>query len=169
MQTAFDFGAASALLKVRDRLRDHFGPLALPPQRTPMAQLVKSLISNKTYDRVSLAAYGRLEAAYEGWPAMAAAPASELETHIAQVRFADRKAAHLAATLGIVARERPDFDLVFLGAWPADAAFGWLERLPGVGRKVAASTLNFSTLQRPAFVIDSHVQRVLQRLGFVGR
>lgn len=47
-------------------------------------------------------------------------------------------------------------------------AFIWLERLPGVGRKVAASTLNFSTLQRPALVIDTHVGRVLKRLGLVG-
>ena len=65
-------------------------------------------------------------------------------------------------------RERPDFELDFLGALPLEDALAWLERLPGVGRRVAASTLNASTLGRPVLIVDSHVLRVLRRLGFVG-
>lgn len=47
-------------------------------------------------------------------------------------------------------------------------ALAWLERHPGVGRKVAAATLNASTLKRPVFIVDSHVHRVLWRIGFIG-
>ena len=43
----------------------------------------------------------------------------------------------------------------------------WLERFPGVGRKVSASVLNFSTLRRPAFVIDTHILRCLRRFGVI--
>jgi adenine-specific DNA glycosylase len=50
-----------------------------------------------------------------------------------------------------------------------DQALIWLERLPGVGRKVAAATLNFSTLRRAALVIDTHHLRVLRRLGLIDR
>ena len=46
-------------------------------------------------------------------------------------------------------------------------ALAWLERLPGVGRKVAAATLDFSTLRKRALVIDTHHLRVLRRLGFL--
>jgi endonuclease-3 len=47
-------------------------------------------------------------------------------------------------------------------------ALAWLERHPGVGRKVAAATLNASTLNRPVFIVDRHVHRVLRRIGFIG-
>ncbi|THD81668.1 MAG: endonuclease [Phenylobacterium sp.] len=167
MQATLDFGAVGDLREVRDRLHNFFGDLEPPPRRTPMQQLVKSLISNRTYDRVSVGAFERLMADGANWDVLAQAPARDLEARIFDVEFADRKAAHLTATLAILSRIRPSFDLDFLSAQPMDAALAWLERLPGVGRKVAASVLNFSTLQRPALVIDTHLKRVLSRLGFV--
>jgi endonuclease-3 len=45
----------------------------------------------------------------------------------------------------------------------------WLQGLPGVGCKTAAATLNFSTLNRRALVVDTHVHRVARRIGLVGR
>ena len=86
---------------------------------------------------------------------------------IGDVTFPDVKARHLGATLRTIARHHPDFDLAFLGRLSVAEALAWLERLPGVGRKVAAATLNFSTLNMPAFVVDMHVLRVLRRYGFV--
>ncbi|WP_442680382.1 endonuclease III domain-containing protein [Sphingomonas sp. ASY06-1R] len=62
----------------------------------------------------------------------------------------------------------PHLHLDFLGEVPLKDALAWLEQLPGVARKVSAATLNGSTLRRPVFIVDTHVQRVLQRLGFVG-
>ncbi|HEX4861470.1 MAG TPA: hypothetical protein VFV07_09550, partial [Rhizomicrobium sp.] len=41
------------------------------------------------------------------------------------------------------------------------------EEIYGVGRKIAAATLNFSTLRKRAMVVDTHVLRVLRRFGFV--
>ncbi len=86
---------------------------------------------------------------------------------IAEVTFAREKAEWLVTALRMVGRERPDFCLDFLGEPPLDTALAWLERLPGVGRKVAAATLNASTLRRPVLIVDGHVLRVLIRLGFV--
>jgi endonuclease-3 len=141
---------------------------ALPPRRRkPVGQLVKSLISGRTRDPVSLAAYHRLRDRFGSARAIAAAPVPLIGETIAEVTFAEAKAKWLASALRRIGRERPDFDLDFLGALPLDDALAWLERLPGVGRKVAASTLNASTLGRPVFIVDSHVLRVLRRLGFV--
>lgn len=168
MQQRMDFGASSDLLRVQSLLGRAFGQLDRPPQRTPMQQLVKSLISNRTYDRVSLEAYERLMASAPQWSVLAEQPLSALQAQIATVEFAERKAQHLKATLAILGDLSPPFDLEFLRAPSMAEALAWLERLPGVGRKVAASVLNFSTLQRPALVIDTHLKRVLHRLGFVG-
>lgn len=97
-----------------------------------------------------------------------AADRSEVASVISTVTFAEDKAAHLVEALRMIAAERPDFDLGFLAFVPIGEAIAWLERLPGVGRKVAAATLNASTLKRPVFIVDSHVHRVLVRLGFIG-
>ena len=168
MQGTFDFGLGASLAEARDKLAAFFGVLDPIPQRTPIDQLVKSLISNRTYDEVSLRAFDQLAGAYDGWAEVAAATDQRIEALIAEVEFADRKAAHLGETLRRIQAERPDFDLRFLGDLPMSEAFIWLERLPGVGRKVAASVLNFSTLRRPALVIDTHVDRVLKKLGLIG-
>jgi endonuclease-3 len=67
----------------------------------------------------------------------------------------------------MIAADDPDFDLSPLGEQPIEDALAWLERLPGVGRKVAASALNFSSLAIPAFVADTHVLPVLGRFGVI--
>lgn len=145
-----------------------FGPAAPMTRRSPIGQLVKSLISSRTRDAVSAAAYDRLTARFASPADMAAADVRAVERTIADVTFADVKAARLIAALRAVQAERADFRLHFLGRVPLPEALAWLERLPGVGRKTAASTLNFSTLRRPVFVADTHVTRVLRRLGLIG-
>lgn len=167
MQMAFDFGAVEDIAWMRDRLRSHFGRPGRVCARSPIGQLVKSSISNRTLDEVSLAAYRRLVAAYPQWPALAEASTGDVESLIGDVTFPDVKARHLGEALRAVGARHPDFDLDFLGGMSVAEALAWLERLPGVGRKVSASTLNFSTLNMPAFVVDSHILRVLGRYGFV--
>lgn len=167
MQGAFDFGAVGEIAWVRDQLVSRFGPARSISVRTPIGQLVKSSISGRTRDEVSAAAYHRLVVAYPEWSDLADAAIEDIEAFISDVTFPDVKARHLRDALHIIAADRPDFDLAFLGQLGVARALEWLERLPGVGRKVSASTLNFSTLRMPAFVVDSHVLRVLRLFGFV--
>jgi endonuclease-3 len=167
MKNMFDFGDGAKLVQLRDLLIARFGRPEIGALREPMGQLVKSLISSRTRDEVSLPAYARLARAYPRWADMVAAPQGEIEAVIKDVTFADVKAGHLKRTLMVIATAHPDFRLDFLAAMPVPQALAWLERLPGVGRKVAAATLSFSTLRRPALVIDTHILRVLRRIGIV--
>lgn len=167
MQMAFDFGATEDMAWVREQLRSCFGRADPVPVRAPIGQLVKSLISNRTLDEISLAAYRRLVDAYPEWPALAEASTGDVEALIGDVTFPDVKARHLGEALRAIRARHPDFDLDFLGLMSVAEALAWLEHLPGVGRKVSASTLNFSTLQMPAFVVDTHVLRVVCRYGSV--
>lgn len=169
MQMALGFGAFEDMAWMRDRLRSRFGYVEWVAARTPIGQLVKSSISGRTRDAVSLAAYARLIETYPEWSGIAGAEAADIEAVIRDVTFPDAKARHLGAALRAIEAHRPDFDLTFLGALGVARALAWLERLPGVGRKVSASTLNFSTLRMPAFVVDTHVLRVLRRFGLVRR
>lgn len=166
MQRAFGFGTAEAAgwfvaLGCAD---------APPPvrRRTTLGQLVKSMLSGRTRDAVSIAAYDALVARYPTpRRRLAAASAAAIAGVVAPVTFAADKAVNIAAALEMIARERPGFDLSFLAERPLAEALGWLERLPGVARKVSASTLNAGPLALPVMIVDTHVLRVLRRLCFV--
>ena len=165
MQVAFAFAAADIA-----GWYAKLGPVAIPRhRRSPVGQLVKSMISARTRDAVSTAAYDRLVDRYGGPAALARANAAEVARTISEVTFAEAKAAHLVAALRRIASADGGFGLARLAELPLGDALAWLERLPGVARKVSASTLNASTLRRPVMIVDTHVLRVLQRLGFVPR
>lgn len=166
MQGQFPF-ISDDVARWRSRLVPSLADMQVLPRRTPVGQLTKSLISGRTRDAVSLAAYHRLGARFGSAAAIASATPAAVEREIAEVTHAPAKAEWLVEALRSIGRERPDWRLGFLGKLPIDEALGWLERLPGVGRKVAASTLNASTLARPVLIVDSHVLRVLSRLGLV--
>ncbi len=166
MQESFGFVTCD-IARWRQLLTASFGSLSDPPRRQPIGQLVKSLISSRTRDAVSLGAYRRLGRRWPHARELANATPSVIEQAIFDVTFADKKALYLPAALRMIGTEHPDFRLDFLGEIPVDDALAWLECLPGVGRKVAAATLNASTLGRRVFIVDSHVYRVLARLGFI--
>lgn len=167
MQQAFAF-AFSDVARWRTALVGAFGDPLPVRRRTPLGQLIKSMLSGRTRDAVSKAAYDALVARYPSPPRLAAASPAAIEAIVAPVTFAHDKAVNIAAALATIGRERPDYDLAFLADPPLADALAWLERLPGVARKVSASTLNASTLSRPVLIVDTHVLRVLHRLGFVG-
>lgn len=159
----------SDLAPTRDRLRSVLGPQRPEHQLDPVSQLIKSLLSARTYDEVSWAAFIRLRAAYPDWEALVHATQAELEPVIDPVTFADQKARQLPILIRVLLLKRGELDLDFLAAEPVDEAMAWLMRLPGVGVKIAASVLNLSTMNRRALVVDTHVHRVARRLGLTGR
>lgn len=166
MQIGFDF-LAQDLLFWNEKLLP-LAPSIGPPRRTPIQELIRSLLSARTRDAVSDACYARL-CFQLGTPGqIMAAGMTAVEKLIAPVTFAGDKAHNLVLSLRKIAIERPDFDLGFLGGLGLHASLQWLERLPGVGRKVSAATLNASTLEMPVMIVDTHILRVLQRLKVVG-
>lgn len=161
----FDFGLEGRITDIRDRLRAAFGDLSYSTTRAPIGALVKSIISGRTRDDASLRAYNRLTALYPDWRDMAAATPEAISAAIGEVTYPEPKARHLLETLNHIGRTHPDFDLAFLRDQPVARVLDWLRTLPGVGPKVAAATVNFSTLEQAAFVMDTHILRVFARLG----
>ncbi|WP_443970120.1 endonuclease III domain-containing protein [Sphingobium sp. CR28] len=163
MQVAFNFAVADVA-----GWHARLAPVVLPRvRRSPIGQLVKSMISARTRDAVSTAAYDRLVGCYGGPSALAYATPLDVARTIGDVTFPEAKAEQLVTALREIAASDGGFALDHLADRPLGDALAWLERLPGVARKVSASTLNASTLGRPVMIVDTHVLRVLQRLGFV--
>lgn len=165
MQFRLPFDPAPLLPRVRQTLRREMGDMRPEGWMEPVDQLVKSSISGRTKDDVSWAAYRRLREAFDRWDAVVEAGPVKVLDQISDVTYADEKAGNLVNAMRRIVSWRGELSLDFLADLPTEVAFRKLQNLPGVGPKVAASVMNFSTLRRPVLVADTHVRRVAFRLG----
>jgi endonuclease-3 len=157
------------LVEIHQRLRRRFGRPGPFLQLDPVSQLVLGMVGGRTRGEVSKAAFEALLAFFGHWEAVRDAPVAEIQEVIGAVTYAERKAPQIKATLQAITAIHGRLTLDNLGRLSVDDAIAWLERLPGVGRKIAAATLNFSALRKPALVIDTHHLRVLRRLALADR
>jgi endonuclease-3 len=167
-QHSFDFGEEAVLPEIRERLLAVFGPQRDEQRFDPVSQLIYALIAWQTHDEVSMAAFLELRRRCPSWDLLLNATPRQIQSVIASVNHADHKAAGLPRTL-IMACKRGSgvLDLEFLTDWDVEMAMQWLRGLYGVGSKIAATVLNFSTLRKPVLPVDTHLRRVGERLGMV--
>ena len=169
MQTLlFTDERTSVLEDIQARLRQRFGQPGPYVRLDPVSQLVVGIIGGRTHGRLSLAALEALVHRFGTWERVRDGREAAVRDAIRAVTYAEVKARRLQAALRAVTAARGGLTLEFLRAWTVAGAHVWLERLPGVGRKTAAATLNFSTLRRRTPVIDTHHLRVLRRFGLIG-
>ena len=157
------------LLALHRALRSHFGHPGPWRHLDPVSQLVLGMVGGRTHEAVSRRAFEVLFTCFRSWERVRDAAEIDVYRAVHRVTYAERKARRLQAALRQVTHERGRLTLDFLAALSVPQALSWLERLPGVGRKTSAVTLNFSTLRMPALVIDTHHLRVLRRLRLIGR
>lgn len=157
------------LAEMHRRLRAGFGQPGPWYHLDPVSQLVMGLLGGRTHGEVSKAAFEALLMHFGDWQAVHDAPVVEIQAIVGAVTYAELKAPRLKAALQAIIASRGRLALDLLHDLPVEQALAWLEHLPGVGRKTAAQTSNFSTLRKAALVIDTHHLRVLRRLGPVGR
>jgi endonuclease III len=167
MQLSFSFEANSMLPRVRESLIATYGSQRDEHRYDPTTQFVKALISACTRDVISEEAFRQLCIMLSSWSALPDADSSAVASAIRDVEYAVKKAVDLVAAARTIRTWRGAFDLAFLADWPVEIALSWLQRLRGVGPKVAAATLNFSTLRKRAFVVDRHVLRLSKRLDLL--
>ena len=135
--------------------------------RKPEWVLVQGVIGARTKSPVSNAATDRLLARYGSWEAVAAAPLEALQRELSSQTYPNIAAERLKASLTALIERRGAVDLSHLAEMETKEAMGWLERLPGVGRKIAAGVMNASTLDRRAIVLDSHHTRIFRCMRLV--
>lgn len=155
------------LLSIHRRLRRQYGPQGPHVLLDPVSQLVMGLIGGKTRGDISTTVFRALKGRFRDWESLRDAPVQEIRHLIAPVTFAEVKARRLKSALQMVTASQGALTLDLLKPMPVSASLNWLEQLPGVGRKTAATVLNFSTLRKPALVIDTHHLRVARRLGLI--
>ncbi len=146
---------------IRDRLREIYGRPVNQPHGHPIAELVRTVLSQNTSDGNRDRAYGRMRERYPTWEEVRDAPVEELIEALRPGGLANTKAPRIQEILRLLG-DHPDLD--WLADAPRDEALAYLTDLPGVGRKTAACVLIFS-FDRPEIPVDTHVYRVGTRLG----
>jgi endonuclease-3 len=149
------------VLAIRDRLRELYGKPVNHPHGHPIAELIRTVLSQNTNDRNRDAAYARLRDRFPTWEEVRDAPTEEVEEAIKPGGLSGTKAPRIQEILGRLG-EHPDLD--WIAEAPRERALDFLTDLPGVGRKTAACVLIFA-FGRPEIPVDTHVHRVGGRLG----
>lgn len=157
-------------VEIHERLAPVYGtPVPFFSSKDPLSELVSALLSHRTRNRDSGAAYKVLRAQFPTWEAVRDAPAEAVEAAIQGVRWPEQKAPRIQAILREISeRCEGDLSLDFLAEWSIKDARAWLESINGIGPKTSAAVLLFSTLRKPALPVDSHHHRVAQRVGLIG-
>ena len=147
----------------------HFGTPEFTPGGDPVEELVGTILSANTTDANSGRAFDRLMERFGGdWEAIRLASLDEIKDAIRIAGMYNQKAPHIVATLEQIKAQQGEYRLDFLATMPVDEAMAFLTGLPGVGHKTASIVLLF-TYNRGAFPVDTHIQRITQRLGLAGR
>src|SRR4051812_10459818 len=152
---------------IRDRLRELYGRPVNNPHGHPIAELVRTILSQNTNDRNRDVAYERLRAELPTWVEVRDADVEVVEEAIRPGGLAPSKAPRIQQVLRELPTEGGEPTLDWLAEAGRDEAIEFLVELPGVGRKTAACVMIFA-LGRPEIPVDTHVYRVGGRLGLFG-
>lgn len=154
-------------IEVMQRLTKHYGEVPFS-HKDPMSMLVDILLSHRTRDEQTAAAYDNLLKTFGSCEAVRDAPMQQVQDTIANVNFPEVKAPRIQAIMRQITQERGNLNLDFLRNLPVEESAAWLNRFEGVGPKTTACVLLFSC-QQPLLPVDVHVHRVSGRLGLIGR
>jgi endonuclease III len=146
-----------------------FGEPRWQPGNDPLEVLIGTILSANTNDTNSGRALDQLKTTFgNDWEAVRTAPLEAVKAAIRPAGMYNQKAPNLVATLTRLQQDRGNYDLAFLAELPVVEALAYLTSLPGVGHKTASIVLLFC-FNLGAFPVDTHVQRISQRLGISGR
>lgn len=163
-----DMQALSAkAAEVTKRLTERYGELPFS-SKDPMGQLVDILLSHRTRDEQTAAAYDNLLQRFGSWEAVRDAPTGDVQAAIENVNWPEVKAPRIQAVMRQITEERGSLNLDFLRDLPVEEGARWLNRFEGVGPKTTACVLLFAC-QKPILPVDTHVWRVSIRLGLIGK
>ncbi len=152
--------------QVFNRLAGVYGERLNKRRLDPVAQLVSTIISQNTNDRLRDQAYSTLRQRFASWEEVRDADESEVAAAIRIAGLSQQKAPNIQAALRHISDERGELSLAFLQEMQVQQAKRWLTAMKGVGPKTAAIVLLFS-LDMPALPVDTHVHRVSKRLGLI--
>jgi endonuclease III len=151
------------------RLIELFGQPQWVAGDDPVDELIWTILSANTNDTNSGRAFRQLKESFgDDWDVVVNAPLAAIKQAIRVAGMYNQKAPRIVATLERLKELEGDYTLDHLATMELDEALAYLTAFPGVGHKTASIVLLFC-FNRGAFPVDTHIQRISQRLGISGR
>lgn len=151
---------------VASRLRDLFGAPERKPERPdPLDLLIATILSQNTNDVNSHKAYVHLKNEFPDFLDLADAKPRDIERLIKVGGIANKKSKTIVKVVARIRELFPRFDRRSLRIENRNTLIDRLRELNGVGYKTASCVSLFALGDDSAFPVDTHVHRVLNRLG----
>ncbi|MEX0750591.1 MAG: endonuclease III [Dehalococcoidia bacterium] len=164
-----EYQASETFRIIADRLAEEYGSpghdsLPLGNQSDPVDELVYIILTVMTESGAE-DTFAHLRALFPRWESVTAETEVILAEVLRPIGLYHQRARRLVSMFDVIREREGSIDLRRLKALPDDEIEAYLSSLPGVGKKVARCVMLYS-FRRNVFPVDTHVLRVLKRLGF---
>ena len=141
-----------------------YGTPDLGNKPDPTDELVYIILSRKTPEKAYQGTFAALKARFPRWDDLLDAPRNEVEKIVSPGGLAGKKATSLFGALGIIRDTFGNCSLEGARAWSDERLEEFLCGLPEIQKKSAFCIMLYS-FGREVFPADTHVGRILARLG----
>lgn len=128
--------------------------------------LIATKLSQNTTDKSSFKAYTNLKKKYSNWDKVGNAGIEEIKDCIKVCGLANTKAKNIKTMFLKMKKNYKNLNLEFLKSYDDEKIYEELLQYEGLGVKTISCVLIFA-MGRDAFPVDTHVHRILNRIGIV--
>ncbi|CAN5553875.1 endonuclease III [soil metagenome] len=155
------------VLKIIEILEDlYHSKQNVKPVMPPIDMLIAVKLSQNTTDKSSYKAFRNLKDSYKNWDEISNADPDEIKEKIRVCGLANTKTKNIQELLTQIKKDFNGFDLSALEKLSNEEIYERLLCYNGIGVKTISCLLAFS-FGRNVFPVDTHVHRILNRLGIV--
>jgi len=128
--------------------------------------LIATKLSQNTTDKSSFVAFTNLKKKFRNWDDVSQADVRLIKNEIKVCGLADTKSKEILSLLNSLKKKFGSLELDFMNEYPDEKIYEVFLSHKGFGVKTVSCVLIFA-LGRDAFPVDTHVHRILNRLGIL--
>lgn len=151
---------------VMPKLRELYGYPTWRQHLPPVDELVCTILSQNTSDTNRDKGFDRLKERFPDWESVRDGAEEEVREAIRPAGLSNQKAPRIQQALAYLTEAHGSITLDFIQDMDTEEARQWLVEIKGIGLKTASIILLFA-FNKPAFPVDTHVNRVGKRIGFI--
>lgn len=154
--------------KIIQRLEDNFGEYRRPSKTKPalMDVLIATKLSQNTTDKTSYIAFKNLKSDFKNWEDVMNSPLPKIKKSIKVCGLTNTKATQIKSMLKLMYKKYGNLSLNHLKKLSDSEVYEELLQYKGLGTKTVSCLLAFA-MDRKVFPVDTHIHRILNRLGIL--